>query len=69
MAYITQNNKVVISLQYIQKEMSDKDFLNVDKHESYLQINTMTFDEHGRTFSKFPKYHVYNVLTISLKTS
>ena len=69
MAYITQNDKVLISLQYIQKEMSDDDFLNVDQHESYLQINTTIFDGHGRTFPKFPKYQVYNVLTISLKTS
>ena len=38
---ITQNNKFAISLQYLQKEMSDEvDFLHVDKHESLLQIDT-----------------------------
>ena len=52
--YITQNNKVAISLQYIQKEVSDEiDLSHVDKHESSLQINTMIFDGHGQTFPKF----------------
>ena len=69
--YITQNNKVAISLQCIQKEMSDKIyFLHVaDKHESSLQSNTMIYDGHGQTFPKFPKYQVCNVFTISPKTS
>ena len=40
-AYITQNNKGAFSLQYIKKEVSDEiDLSHVDKHESYLQINT-----------------------------
>ena len=39
---ITQNNKFVISLEYLQKEMSDEvDFLNANKHKSLLQIYTM----------------------------
>ena len=69
--YITQNNKVTISLQYIQKEVGDEiDFLHVvDKHGSSLQINTMIFDGRGQTFPKFPKYQVCNVFTISPKTS
>ena len=68
--YITQNNKVAIFLQYIQKEVSDEiDFLHVvDKHESFLQINTMIFDGRGQTFLKFPKYQVCNAFTISSKT-
>ena len=41
-AQITQNNKYAISLQYLQKEVSDEvDFLYVDKHSSLLQIDTM----------------------------
>ena len=45
---ITQNNKVTISLQYIKKEMSvEIDFLHVDKHEIFLQIDTMIFDGNG----------------------
>ena len=39
--YITQNNKVALSLQYMKKEVSDEmDFSHVDKHESSQQINT-----------------------------
>ena len=39
--YITQNNKVNFSLQYVKKEVSDEiDFSHVDKHKSSLQINT-----------------------------
>ena len=44
-AYLTQNNKVTISLQYIQREVSDEiDSLHVDGHDRSLQINTMIFD-------------------------
>ena len=40
-AYVTQNNKIAFSLQYIKKEVSDEiDFSHVDEHESSLQINT-----------------------------
>ena len=41
-AQITQNNKFAISLQYLKKELSDEVvFLHVDKHESFLQIDSM----------------------------
>ena len=41
-AQIIQNNKFAISLQYLQKELSDEvDFLHADKHESLLQIDSM----------------------------
>ena len=41
-AQITQNNMVAISLQYFEKELSDEiDFLDTDKHENFLQIDTM----------------------------
>ena len=53
-AQITQNNKFAISLQYLKKEARDKvDFLHVDKHEGFLQIDTMIFN--GQAFPKFPK--------------
>ena len=43
-AQITQNNKFAISLQYLKKEVSDEvDFLQADKHESSLQIDSMIF--------------------------
>ena len=45
-AKITQNNTFVISLQYVKKEVSDEvNFLHADKHESFLQIDDMIFDE------------------------
>ena len=45
---ITQNNKFAISLQYLEKGMSDLvEILHADKHESVLQINTMILDEDG----------------------
>ena len=55
-AQIIQNNKSAISLQHFKKEMGDEvDFLHADKHESFLQIDTMIFDGYDQTFSKFPK--------------
>ena len=55
-AKITQNKNFAISLQYLKKEVSDEvDFLHADKHESFLQIDTMIFDGDGQAFPKFPK--------------
>ena len=55
-AQITQNSKFDIFLQYLKKEVSHKvDFLHADKHESFLQFDTMIFDGHGQAFPKFPK--------------
>ena len=43
---ITQNNKFANFLQYLKKEVSNEvDFLHVDKHESWLQIDTMILME------------------------
>ena len=37
-----QNSKCAMSLQYLKKEVTDEvDFLRVDKHESFLQGNTI----------------------------
>ena len=47
-AQITQNNKFAISLQYLKKHVSDEnDFLHANKHESFLQIDSMIFDCRG----------------------
>ena len=41
-AQITQNNKLAISLQHLKKQLSNElEFLHPDKHESWVQINTM----------------------------
>ena len=48
---VTQNNKLGIFLSYLKKEVTDEvDFLHADKHESFLQIDTMIFDVDGQTF-------------------
>ena len=54
-AYITQNNKVTISLQYIQNEVSDEiDFLHMDKHESSLfLLMGMTKHSQSTQINKF----------------
>ena len=55
-AQIIQNNKFAISLQYLKKEVSNEaDFWHADKHESFLQSDTMIFNEDGQTFLKFLK--------------
>ena len=42
MLKLPKNNKFAISLQYLQKKVSDKvDCLHADKHKSLLQIDTM----------------------------
>ena len=47
-AQITQNNKFAISLQYLKKEVNGGvDLLHADKHESFLQIDTIIFAGDG----------------------
>ena len=44
-AQIAQNNKFAISLQYLNKELSDEvDFLHADKHQSFLKVYFNTLD-------------------------
>ena len=39
---VTHNNNLVISLQYLKKDVSDEvDFLHIDKHENLLQIDAI----------------------------
>ena len=41
-ALSTQNNKFAISLQYLKEKVMDEvDFLHADKHERFLQIDTI----------------------------
>ena len=48
--------------------MRDKvDILHADKHEGFLQIDTMIFSGDGQAFPKFSKYRVCNAFTISKK--
>ena len=65
-AQITQNNKFIIYLQHLKKEVRDKvSFLHADKYESFLQIDTLIFDGHGQAFPEFRKLQVCSVFTIS----
>ena len=53
---MTQNNKFVVYMQHLKKEVSDKiDFFRVDKRESFAQIDTMIFDGDSQALPKFPK--------------
>ena len=53
-AKVTQNSKFAISLQYLQKKLSDEvDFLHTDKHESLLQIDRIILErmvKHSQSF-------------------
>ena len=40
----SQNSKFAMSLQYLKKELRDEvDFLDADKHQSFLQVDFNTF--------------------------
>ena len=53
---INKKNKFAISLKFLRKEVSDEaDFLHEDKHESFLQIDTMIFDWDGQALRKSGK--------------
>ena len=41
-------------------KQSEGDFLDADKHESFLQIDTMIINGNGQAFPKFPKQKVCN---------
>ena len=58
----TQNNKFAISLQYSKENMNDEveevsegDFLLADKHEIFLQIDSVIIDGDGQAFLNSPK--------------
>ena len=50
-ALSTQNNKFAISLQYLKEKVTDEvDFLHADKHERFLQIDTIILGVCGQEF-------------------
>ena len=54
-AQSTQNNKYVVSLQYLKKELSyEVDVLHADKHESLLQVDSIIFDGFGQAYPNYP---------------
>ena len=42
----TQNSKFAICSQYFKKQVRDK-FLHADKHQTFLQIDTINFGGYG----------------------
>ena len=55
-AQSTQNSKFVISLHYLKKEGRDEvDFLHGDKHQTFLQVDTVNLGGHGQACPNYPK--------------
>ena len=53
--------EVCISLQYLQKSIEDEvDFLPADKHESFLQDDSIALDVRSQACLKYPKQQVCN---------
>ena len=45
--------------------MNGADVLPADKHESFLQVDSITLGVRSKSCSKYPKQQVYNIFTIS----
>ena len=58
-AQSTQNNKFAVSLQDLKKEgRVELDFMHADKHQIFLQVETINFGGHGQSCPKYPKHQV-----------
>ena len=53
-AQITRNNKFAIFLQYIKENVKDVDFLLADKHQRFLQIDTIILGMCGQACPNYP---------------
>ena len=59
---IIQNDKFAISLQYLEKELSDEDdFLHAFKHKSLLQIDSMGIVKHSQSSQIASLQSLYNL--------
>ena len=64
-AQSTQNNKFAVSLQDLKKEgRIELDFMHADKHQIFLQVETISFVGHGQSCPKYPKYQVCKIFAI-----
>ena len=54
-AQSTKKSKFAKSLQYLKKEVRDELTFCADKHQSFLQVNTITFDGRSQAFPKYSK--------------
>ena len=41
------------------------DFLAADKHENFLQVDTVTLGVYSQAYPKYPKQQFYNIFAIS----
>ena len=58
--------KVCISLQYLQKSMGDEvDFLPADKHESFLEYDSVSLSVGSQACPKYPKQQICNIFATS----
>ena len=56
MPKLSKVTSLLFLLQYLKKEVSNEaDFWHADKHKSFLQSDTMIFNEDGQAFLKFLK--------------
>ena len=52
----TQNNTFAISSQHFKKEgRSEVVFLHTAKHQTFLQVDSISFGGHGQSSPKYPK--------------
>ena len=66
----SQNNKFAMSFQYLKEEFRDElDFLHVDKHQNFLQGDTIIIERHDQAFSKYSKQQIHSIFTIFQKRS
>ena len=64
-AQSTQNNKFAVSLQDLKKEgRVELDFMHADKHQIFLQVETINFGGHGQSCPKYPKHQVWKIFAI-----
>ena len=55
-----------MSLKYLLKSLGYKVyFLSADKHESFLQVDSITLDVRSKAYPKYPKQQIYNIFAIS----
>ena len=57
----------ITSLQYLgKKEMRDKfNFLHEDKHENFLEADTIVIGSHSQACAKYPKQQACNIFAKS----
>ena len=58
LAKSTENNKFTISLKYLKERKNEADFVLADKHQRFLQIDTIILGVCGQACLNYPKQQV-----------